>query len=73
MQHLIEAAEVHLTISICSSLRAVVNILTGGRSPIGLAKFLASGSLMALIKSYEGSPLDICPIAVGEALRRLTG
>ena len=28
---------------------------------------------MALIKSDKGSPLDIHPIAVGEALRRLTG
>ena len=28
---------------------------------------------MALIKNEEGSHLDIRPIAVGEALRRLTG
>ena len=70
---LIEAAEVHLPISICSSLRAIVNILAGGRAPTGLAKFLAGGSHMALIKYEEGSPLDIRPIAVGEALRRLTG
>ena len=41
MQHLIEAAEVHLPISICSSLRAVVNILAGGRAPTGVAMFLA--------------------------------
>ena len=73
IQHFIEAAEVHLLISICSSLRAIVNILAGARAPIGVAKFLAGGSLTALIKSDEGSPLDIRPIAVGEALRRLTG
>ncbi|KAL5494279.1 hypothetical protein EMCRGX_G015577 [Ephydatia muelleri] len=46
---------------------------SGGRAPIRVAKFLAGGSLMALIKSDKGSPLDIRPIAVGEALRRLTG
>ena len=73
IQHLIEAAEVHLPISICSSLRAIVNILAGGRAPTGVAKFLAGGSHMALIKYEEESPLDIRPIAVGEALRRLTG
>ena len=53
--------------------QAIVNILAGGRAPIGVAKFLAGGSLTALIKSEEGSPQDICPIAVGEAMRRLTG
>ncbi|KAL5515289.1 hypothetical protein EMCRGX_G000440 [Ephydatia muelleri] len=37
-----------------------------GRAPIGVAKFLAGGSLTALIKSDEGSPLDIRPIAVGD-------
>ena len=73
IQHLIEAAEVHLPISICSSLRAIVNILADGRAPIGIAKFLAGGSLTALMKNEEGSPLDISPIVVGETLRRLTG
>ena len=73
IQHLIEAAEVHLPISICSSLRAIVNIVAEGRAPIGVAKFLAGGSLTALMKNEEGSPLDIRPIVVGETLRRLTG
>ena len=73
IQHLIEAAEVHLPISICSSLRAIVNILADGRAPIGVAKFLAGGSLTALMKNEKGSPLDIRPIVVGETLRRLTG
>ena len=72
IQHLIEAAEVHLPISICSSLRAIVNILADGRAPIGVAKFLAGGSLTALMKNEEGSPLDLRPIVVGETLRRLT-
>ena len=70
IQHLIEAAEVHLPIS---SLRAIVNILADGRAPIGIAKFLAGGSLTALMKNEEGSPLDIRQIVVGETLRRLTG
>ena len=72
IQHLIEVAEVHLPISICSSLRAIVNILAVGRAPNGVAKFLAGGSLTALMKNEEGSPLDICPIVV-VTMRRLTG
>eukprot|EP00731_Ephydatia_muelleri_P000766 Em0001g766a len=64
IQHLIEAVEVHLPISICSSLRAIVNILADGRAPIGVAKFLAGGSLTALMKNKEGSPLDLRPIVV---------
>ncbi|KAL5515630.1 hypothetical protein EMCRGX_G000825 [Ephydatia muelleri] len=64
IQHLIEAAEVHLPISICSSLRAIVNILADGRAPIGVAKFLAGGSPTALMKNEEGSPLDLRPIVV---------
>ena len=38
-----------------------------------IASFLAGGNLTALVKSKQGSSLDIRPIAVGEALRRLTG
>ena len=57
IQHLIEAAEVHLPISICSSLRAIVNILASGRAPIRVAKFLAGGSLTALIKSDKAKLL----------------
>eukprot|EP00731_Ephydatia_muelleri_P016405 Em0009g829a len=64
IQHLIEAAEVHLPISICSSLRAIVNILADGRAPIRVATFLAGGSLTALMKNEEGSPLDLRPIVV---------
>ena len=51
----------------------MVNILAGGRAPSDVAKFLAGGSLTALTKNKEGSPLDIRPIVVGEVLRRLTG
>ena len=70
MQHRIDAAEVHLPISI---LRAVVNTLASGKAPMPISKYLAGGSLTALIKNKEGLPLDIRPIAVGEAMRRLKG
>ena len=73
IQHLIDAAEVHLPISICSSLRVVVNILASGKAPMPISRYLAGGSLTALMKNKEDLPLDICPIAVGEAMRRLTG
>ena len=43
-----------------------------GRAPIEVAKFLAGGSLVALIKDIPNGPQDIRPIAVGEVLRRLT-
>ncbi|KAL5517928.1 hypothetical protein EMCRGX_G003574 [Ephydatia muelleri] len=65
--------QVHLTTPICSSLRGVVNILASGRAPVSVSKFVAGGSLIALVKNKEGHPLDIRPIVVGEALRRLTG
>ena len=73
IQHLLDAAQVHLPTPICSSLRSVVDILASGRAPVSVSKFLAGGSLTALVKNKEGCPLDICPIVVGEALRRLTG
>ena len=38
-----------------------------------ITSFLAGGNLTASVKSKQGSSLDIRPIAVGEALRRLTG
>ncbi|KAL5460331.1 hypothetical protein EMCRGX_G033776 [Ephydatia muelleri] len=72
IQHLMDAAEVHLAISISSSLRALVNILASGKAPIPISRYLAGGSLTALIKDKEGLSLDIHPIAVGEAIRRLT-
>ena len=65
--------QVHLPTPICSSLRGVVDILASGRAPISVSKFVAGGSLTALVKNKEGHPLDIRPIVVGEALRRLTG
>ena len=73
IQHLLDAAQVHLPTPICSSLRGVVDILASGRAPVSVSKFLAGGSLTALVKNKEGRPLDIRPIVVGEALRRLTG
>ena len=73
IQHLLDSAQIHLSVPLCSSLRGVVDILASGRAPISVSKFLAGGSLTALVKNKEGRPLDIRPIAVGEALRRLTG
>ncbi|KAL5506788.1 hypothetical protein EMCRGX_G008528 [Ephydatia muelleri] len=69
-QHFIDAADVP---SILQSLKGVVNILVAGRAPPMMASFLAGGNLTALVKSMQDSSLDIRPIAVGEALRRLTG
>eukprot|EP00731_Ephydatia_muelleri_P030030 Em0021g553a len=73
IQHLLDSAQIHLSVPLCSSLHGVVDILASGRAPISVSKFLAGGSLTALVKNKEGRPLDIRPIAVGEALRRLTG
>eukprot|EP00731_Ephydatia_muelleri_P034365 Em0056g24a len=73
IQHLLDSAQIHLSVPLCSSLRSVVDIPASGRAPISVSKFLAGGSLTALVKNKEGRPLDIRPIAVGEALRRLTG
>ena len=64
IQHLIDAAEVPLT------LHAFVNLLILGCAPMDVALFLAGGNLTALNKLTPG---DIRPIAVGEVLRRLTG
>ena len=52
------------------TLRAVINLLISGSAPLDVAIFLAGGNLTALNKPVPG---DIRPIAVGEALRRLTG
>ena len=71
IQHILDAAEDNLT-PICPSLREVVCLLASGRAPIKVAKFLAGGSLVALIKDIPNGPQDIRPIAVGEVLRRLT-
>ena len=47
-------------------------LLASGRVPVEVAEFLAGGSLVAFIKDIPNCPHDIRPIAVGEALRRLT-
>ena len=72
IQHLLDAAEVHLPTPICPSLREVVCLLASGRAPVEVAEFLAGGSIVALIKNIPNCPHDIRPIAVGEALRWLT-
>eukprot|EP00731_Ephydatia_muelleri_P034186 Em0050g4a len=71
IQHLLDASEVPLPTGIGASLREVVNLLASGRAPVGVAKFLAGGSLIALVKNKPDSPPDVRPIAVGEVLRRL--
>ena len=71
IQHLLGASEVPLPTGIGASLREVVNLLASGRAPVGVAKFLAGGSLIALVKNKPDSPPDVRPIAVGEVLRRL--
>ena len=63
IQHLIDAAEVHLQVPICSSLRDIINLLASGEVPVAVSKHLAGGSLTALVKSEEDFPLDIHPIA----------
>ena len=73
IQHLIDAAEIHLQVPICSSLREIINLLASGEVPVVVSKHLAGGSLIALVKSEEDLPFDICPIAVGEALHCLVG
>ena len=73
IQHLIDAAEVPLQTPILQLLRKVINILASGKAPADVSIFLAGGNLTALQKSKPDCPLDVCPIAVGEALRRLVG
>mgnify|MGYP003460779833 FL=1 len=73
IQHLLDAASIPLPTSICSSLKDVVNLLSSGKAPTSVSTFLAGGSLTALNKFKPGCLPDVRPIAVGEALRRLTG
>ena len=73
VQHLLDATEVPMQSSICSSLRSIVNLLATGSVTNVVSKFLAGGNLTALTKDKPGSPPDIRPIAVGETLRRLVG
>eukprot|EP00731_Ephydatia_muelleri_P012305 Em0006g1199a len=73
IQHLLDAASIPLPTSICSSLRDLVNLLSSGKAPTSVSTFLAGGSLTALNKFKPGCLPDVRPIAVGEALRRLTG
>ena len=73
IQHLIDAAEVPLQTPILQLLRKVINILASGKAPADVSIFLAGGNLTALQKSKPDCPLDVCPIAVGEALCHLVG
>ena len=73
IQHLVDAAEMPMPTSICSSLRDIVNLLASGKVPSSISKYLAGGNLTAIIKDRPDSSPDVRPIAVGEALRRLVG
>ena len=73
IQHLVDTAEVPMLTSICSSLRDIVNLLASGKVPSDISKYLARGSFTAIVKDRPDSSLDVCPITVGEALRRLVG
>ena len=73
IQHLLDAAEVPVPTSISSSLKDIVNLLASGKVPSCVSKYLAGGSLTALVKDRPDSSPDVRPIAVGEALRRLVG
>ena len=68
IQHLLDASEVPLPTGIGASLREVVNLLASGRAQVGIAKFLAGGSLIALVKNKPDRPPDVRPIAIGKVL-----
>ena len=73
IQHLLNAAEVTLQKTICSSLTEYSKSSSIRKVPLVVSKFLAGGNLIALSKDKPGSPPDIRPIAVGETLRRFVG
>ena len=73
VQHLLDVSSTALPTPICASLREVINLLSSGKAPPTVSKYLAGGNLIALNKFKEGCPPDIRPIVVGETLRRLTG
>eukprot|EP00731_Ephydatia_muelleri_P012448 Em0006g1342a len=50
VQHLLDATEVPMQSSICSSLRSIVNLLATGSVSNVVSKFLAGGNLTALTK-----------------------
>ena len=52
---------------------SVLPLLASSKVPLVVSKFLAGGNLITLSKDKPGSPPDICPITVGETLRRLVG
>ena len=60
--HLIEAPEVPLQFPTSTTLGDVVNLLTFGKVPILVARYLAGGNLVALETGKPNSPLDIHPM-----------
>lgn len=59
IQHLLDATQVPISTSICTSNREVVNILAYGQAPVEVAKYLAGGSLIALVKDKPNCPPDV--------------
>ena len=58
----------------CVCINNNIFVLNNGQVPSLVAKLLAGGSVSLHWKRINLiPPLDICPIAIGECLRRLTG
>ena len=72
VQHLLDALDSRLPISMESLLHQVVNILLAGNAPTTRSSYLAGGNLTSLLK-FKGTGWDVQPIPVGEILRRLVG
>ena len=68
VQHLLDACTLANKASVIEQLSNLVALLAQGSAPHEVAPFLAGASLMASPKASGG----VRPIAVGEALRRLT-
>ena len=73
IQHLIDVSSAPLPTPFLSTLKQLVNHLAAGKAPKEVSRFLAGATLVALPKQKPNCPPDVCPIAVGEVLRRLTG
>jgi hypothetical protein len=65
-QHLVDACEATMPVSLLTTMRHVINILLRGDAPPKLAPFLSGANVTALIKKVT----DVRPIAAGEILRR---
>ena len=73
IEHIHEACNAILPVSVVATLRYFLNALISGSLPCETSPYLAGASLVALQKTDDNEPLDIRPIAVGEIYRRLAG